>query len=215
MKINFLNINIENYLHSIDAMFKEKAQKDIYMTYAMIFAGIFAFSYLLFWDSSLAGFEKTRASVISLDKKIVSDERYLQMNPETIIAQLDNEIKNITLETIMHKDNNAYIKSKIETISSLIYDERAWGEYLDSISQNAQIYGIKILNLTNKYSLANSSFGHVLDITVAASGKYRNTLQFINSLEQSNLVVDIHSLNIKADKKLVTDLNISVWGITY
>ena len=215
MKINFLNINIENYLHSIDAMFKEKVQKDIYMTYAMIFAGIFAFSYLLFWDSSLAGFEKTRASVISLDKKIMSDERYLQMNPETIIAQLDNEIKNITLETIMHKDNNAYIKSKIETISSLIYDERAWGEYLDSISKNAQVYGIKILNFTNKYSLANSSFGHVLDITVTASGKYRNTLQFINSLEQSNLVVDIHKLNIKADKKLVTDLDISVWGITY
>ena len=215
MKINFMNIHIEDYLHSIDAIFKEKVQKDIYMTYVMIFTVIFAFSYLLFWDSSFASFEKTRASVVSLDKKIMSDNKYLQLNPESVITRLDAEIKKITIETIMHKDNNAYIKTKIETISSLIYDERAWGEYLDSISKNAQIYGIKILNFTNKYAALNSSFGHVLDITVQSTGKYKNTLQFINSLEKSNLVVDIHQLNIKADKKLTSDLNISVWGITY
>ncbi len=215
MKINFMNIHIEDYLHSIDAIFKEKVQKDIYMTYVMIFTVIFAFSYLLFWDSSFASFEKTRASVVSLDKKIMSDNKYLQLNPESVITRLDAEIKKITIETIMHKDNNAYIKTKIETISSLIYDERAWGEYLDSISKNAQIYGIKILNFTNKYAALNSSFGHVLDITVQSTGKYKNTLQFINSLEKSNLVVDIHQLNIKADKELTSDLNISVWGITY
>ena len=72
MKINFMNINIEDYLHSIDAMFKEKVQKDIYMTYAMIVAVIFTFSYYFFWDSSFASFEKTRASVVSLDKKIIN-----------------------------------------------------------------------------------------------------------------------------------------------
>ena len=210
-----MNINIENYLHSIDTMFQDKVQKDIYMIYVMIFTVIFSFSYLLFWDSSFDSFEKTRASVVSLDKKIMSDNKYLQLSPESVITRLDAEIKNMTLETIMHKDNNAYIKTKIETISSLIYDERAWGEYLDSISRNAQIYGVKILNFTNKYAVGNSSFGHVLDITVQSTGKYKNTLQFINSLEKSNLVVDIHQLNIKADKKLTSDLNISVWGITY
>jgi hypothetical protein len=37
----------------------------------------------------------------------------------------------------------------------------------------------------------------------------------MNSLEQSDLVVDIHSINIQAAKKLQSDLNISVWGIIY
>ncbi len=43
-----MKINIENYLHQIDTSFKEKGQKDIYMTYVIIFSVIFAFSYLLF-----------------------------------------------------------------------------------------------------------------------------------------------------------------------
>lgn len=215
MKTSFIKINVEDYLHSIDALFKEKAQKDIYMTYAMIGSVIFAFAYLLFWDGSFESFERTRASVVSLDEKITADKRYLQINPESVIVRLDNEIKTINAEIIVHKENNSYIKSKIETISSLIYDERAWGEYLDSISTNAQKYGVKILNFTNKYSAVDTSFGHILDISVKSSGSYRNTLNFINSLEQSDLVVDIHTLSIKRENKLNSDLNISVWGITY
>ncbi len=114
-----------------------------------------------------------------------------------------------------HKDNNTYIKSKIETISSLIYDERSWGEYLHSISKNAQKYNVKIVNLTNRYSDNNNSFGHILDISVKSSSSYKNALRFINSLEQSDLVVDLHHLDIKAQNKLNSELEISVWGITY
>jgi len=215
MKTKLIKINIEDYLHAIDSAFSGKTQKDIYMSYIMVVAVIFAFAYSLFWDSSLESFESTRANVVSLDRKISADERFLQSNPESKIAKLDKEIASINEAMIIHKDNNLYIKSKIETISSLIYDERTWGEYLDSISKNAQKYHVKIKQFTNKYAATGSSFGHILDITISSSANYKNTLRFINSLEQSELVVDIHDLNIKAQKRLNTDLNISVWGITY
>ena len=210
-----MKINIEDYLHQVDTYFKAKSQKDTYMTYGMVVLIIFAFAYVLFWDSSFEDFENTRAKVASLEKKIHQDKMYLQVNPEAKVVQLENEIKTINAQMLTNKDNNAYIKSKIETISSLIYDERSWGEYIDSISTNAQKYNVKILKLTNQYAHKNESFGHILDITVAAQGNYKNTLKFINSLEQSELVVDIHDLNIEAEKKLNSDLNISVWGITY
>ena len=210
-----LNINIEDYLHTIDKLFEGKEQKEIYMTYIMIVAAIFAFAYSLFWDSSFESFEKTRGEVTALENKINADKRFLRFNPEVKIIKLDKEIAAINDEMIINKDNNAYIKSKIETISSLIYDERTWGEYLDSISYNAQKYHIKIKQFSNRYASTGSSFGHVLDISLAVSGKYKNTLRFIDSLEQSDLVVDIHSLNIKAQSRLNSDLNISVWGITY
>jgi len=210
-----MKINIEDYLHQIDSAFKEKSQKDTYMTYIMIVVVIFAFAYLLFWDSSFDSFEKTRKNVQNLSTKISQDKDYLKRNPESAITSLENQILQINNEIVQKKDTNAYIKSKIETISSLIYDERTWGEYLDSISKNAQRYNMKISNFSNKYASNESSFGHVLDITVSSSGSYTNTLRFINSLEQSDLVVDIHDLNIQADKKLLSDLNISVWGITY
>jgi len=210
-----MKINIEDYLHRIDVAFKDKSQKDTYMTYIMVVAVIFAFAYLLFWDSSFEKFERTRASVNNLQVKINADKAFLQRNPESKIIQLEREINKINNKVIALKDTNAYIKSKIETISSLIYDERAWGEYLDSITKNAQKYDIKLITLTNKYAQTDSSFGHILDITIKSVANYKNTLKFINSLEQSELVVDIHNFDIKADQVLNTDLNISVWGITY
>jgi len=210
-----MKINIEDYLHQIDAYFKDKSQKDTYMTYAMVVGIVFAFAYFLFWDSSFEEFESTRSKVVVLERNLNTDKRYLQQNPESKITRLDQEINTLNDTMTMHKDNNAYIKSKIETISALIYDERSWGEYLDSISTSAQRNHIKILQLSNKYADNNNSFGHILDISVKVTGNYKNTLRFINSLEQSELVIDIHSLNIDATKSLTSDLEISVWGITY
>ncbi len=210
-----MKINIEDYLHNIDSAFKDKTQKDIYMIYVMIFGGIFAFAYLLFWDSSVDEFTKKNEQITKIQSDINKDKMWLQSNTEAKITQLDREINKANIELATHKDNNNYIKAKIETISSLIYDERSWGEYLHSISKNAQKYDVKIIDFTNTYALNNTSFGHVLDITLSAEGNYKNTLNFINSLEQSELVVDIHSLGINSNDTLNTDLNISVWGITY
>ena len=101
------------------------------------------------------------------------------------------------------------------TISSLIYDEKLWGEYLDSISKNALKHNVKIINFVNKYVDNNESFGHVLDIKLDVTAKYADTINFVNSLEESELVVDMHTFDIKAKDTLDSKLNISVWGITY
>lgn len=210
-----MKINIEDYLHQIDASFLDKTKKDIYMIYVMIFAGIFAFSYLLFWDMSYEQFEQNSKKISAIQSKIQNDQTYLQFNPETKITKLIEEIKVVEADLLVMKDNNAYIKSQIETISSLIYDERTWGEYLHSISKNAKTYNVSIKNLTNTYALNNDSFGHILNISIESSGSFNNTLKFLNSLEQSDLVVDVHDLSIKAQDKLNMSLKISVWGITY
>ena len=210
-----MKLNIEDYLHKIDLAFKDKPQKDIYMIYILIVVSIFAFSYLLFWDTSFASFKKLQRETRDIKSNIIADENYLRFNPQTKITILDNEIAKINKEIVEIKDNNAYIKTKIETISSLIYDERTWGKYLDSISKNAQRYHVKILNFSNKYTQSANSFGHILDISLSSKGNFANTVKFINSLEQSDLVVDLHTFNIEADKTLKSDLNISVWGIIY
>jgi len=210
-----IKINIEDYLLQLDNMFKGKTQRDIYVVYVMIFAVIFAFSYLLFWDTSVKGFKTTNSKIDTVKSKITKDENFLRYNTEAKVTMLDKDIERITNTLIASKKNNAYIKTKIETIASLIYDERSWGEYLHSISKDAKRYHVKIIDFTNKYALHEDTFGHILDVTLKTTGNYKNTLRFINSLEQSDLVVDIHDINIKAEEKLNSDLNISVWGITY
>ena len=210
-----MKAKIEDYLQSIDYYFAEKSQKDIYMTYIMILVSIVAFSYLLFWDTSVDDFKAKRAQVVDLESKITMDEMYLQQNPVTKITKIQNDIKNTEIKINAYKENNKYIKSKIEEISSLIYDEQTWGEYLHSISKNAKKHNVKILNLNNVYADNNTTFGHILDISLKTTGNYRNTINFINSLEESDLVIDLHDLNIEALNTLHSDLNISVWGITY
>ncbi len=210
-----MKINIEDYLHKIDLIFKNKSQKDTMLSYVMIIGVIFAFSYLLFWDSAENSFIEKKQQIAQVQTKLNADNAFLQANPEEKIYNLEADIEKAKKELLSLKDNNEYIKTKIEAISSLIYDERAWGEYLHSISSNARKYNVKIIDFTNEYATKHQSFGHVLDITLKTTGNYKNTLKFINSLEQSELVVDIHTLQIKAQDYLNSDLNISVWGITY
>ncbi len=77
-------------------------------------------------------------------------------------------------------------------------------------------YNFNIVKFINTYSLHNeASFGHVLDISLNVTGNYLDIVRFINSLEQSELVVDVHDLDLKAQDALNTKIDISVWGITY
>jgi len=210
-----MKLPIENYLHDIDNFFKDKEPKEIYMIYLMIIASIFAFSYMLFWDSSFDSFEKTKNDVKRVSNQIHADEEYLRRNPKMKITQLENEIKKTNEKMLLMRKNNEYIKHKIESISFLIYDEEAWGRYLDSITTNSQKYNLQIHTLTNKYAKVGSSFGHILDIAVVSEGNFNNTLKFINALEQNDLVVDVHDFNLTMQENLHSELNISVWGIKY
>ncbi len=208
-----MTLNIENYLYSLDHTLSLKSERDKMMLFGMIFAGLFTFSYLLFWESSEADFKASHEKAVAMERDLNNDKQYLEANPPERITQIEEETKAIELEHQHYIQYNAYIKDRLEQISSLYYDEVIWGAYLDSISKYARVYNVKLTQFGNALTTDNSSFGHVLDISISADGPFKNTLKFINSLEQSTLVVDLHDMNMTADNKLKSELNISVWGI--
>jgi Tfp pilus assembly protein PilO len=208
-----MKANIEDYLYKIDNALSQKSKKDLTLIYVIIFCTILGASYSVLFDPSKKAFDEKHAQVEEMQSKVDVDKEYLAVNPESKLTQLDQQIKLSQDQYGMYKDDNQYIKQQIEKISSLFYDEKTWGQYLNSISQNAKRNNLKVLNFSNAYAENSSGFGHVLDIHVKVDGSYKNTLKFINSIEQSFLVVDLHNFSIVADKKLTTDLNISVWGI--
>lgn len=208
-----MKLNIENYLYTIDNAFKQKSKKDIYLIYIMVFAVIFGLSYILFFSSSEQNLQTARTKVIKLQTLINADEIYLKHNSKRVLATLDNQISNLKLQYMRYKKDNGYIKYKISQISSLFYNQTTWGNFLNSISSDAKKDDIKLLKYSNHFIKHGVAFGHVLNIHVKASGSYKKTLKFINTLEKSFLVVDVHDIDMKAKKKLYTDLNISVWGI--
>ncbi|MDD2780149.1 hypothetical protein [Sulfuricurvum sp.] len=208
-----MKLQIEDYLYSLDQSLSQKTERDKMMLYVMIFASLFAFSYLLFWDSSEASFQVSHEKALKVENDLNIDKDYLTLNPPERIIQIEQETVEIQRQHTLYIQYNTYIKEQLEQISSLYYDEKVWGAYLDSISRYARTYNVKLVEFGNTLQIDNSSFGHVLDISIASEGAYKNTLKFINALEQSQLVVDLHDFNITADEKLKGDLNISVWGI--
>ncbi len=208
-----MKATIEDYLYKIDNAMNQKSKKDLYLVYVLIIFSIIGVSYLTLFDSSKALFDQEHSKVERLQQKLNVDNQYLAANTLVKVAQLDKDISNLKKKYMVYKDYNDYIKYQIEQISSLFYDEQTWGEYIDSISENAKKYNVKILNFSNKYATNSTTFGHVLDIKIKTEGSYKNTLKFINSLEQSFLVVDLHEFSMKAEDKLYSDLTISVWGI--
>ncbi|OYZ58969.1 MAG: hypothetical protein B7Y17_05855 [Sulfuricurvum sp. 24-42-5] len=208
-----MKFNIEDYLYSLDQVLSLKSERDKMMMFVMIFASLFAFSYLLLWESSEASFKVSHEKAIKMESNLSHDKSYLEANPVEKIAQIEQETVAIQMEEQNYIQYNTYIKDQLEQISSLYYDEKAWGAYLNSVSMYARAYNVKLLDFGNTLTTDNSSFGHVLDIHIKAEGAYKNTLKFINALEQSYLVVDLHDINMTAEKKLTSELNISVWGI--
>jgi len=208
-------MNIEDFLGDIDKSFAEKKQQEIYMTYVMIAAALIAVSYLLLWDPAEQGYKKTLTQTQKVEKQIKDDENFMRYNPESKIFQLKANTVQYKSDFITVKDQAEYIKYKIEQISSLYYDEQAWGEFLDSITENSKKYGLQLKYLSNEFSTDKNTFGHVLDIEVRAKGNFHKTMKFINALEQSFLVVDIHDVNLSSSTKVDSALKISVWGITY
>lgn len=210
-----MKFNLEQYLYPIDQSFASKKQSEVYMIYGVIAVVLIAFSYLLFWESAEQDYNTIKKQRAAVEKKLNADNHYLQLHPESEITQIENQITMIKKQTLAVKEKNEYINYKISQISELFYNEKTWGAYLDSIAENAKKYNIKLALFTNKRALDKNKFGHVLDINVHASGHFTQMIKFVNSMEESNLVVDLHDLDLKANEKLELDVNSSVWGITY
>ncbi|WP_345977454.1 type 4a pilus biogenesis protein PilO [Sulfurimonas sp. HSL3-7] len=206
---------LEKYLYDIDQSFAQKSDKDIKMIYAMVFVVLVTFSYLVFWESSEQGYKDALAASQAVQAKIDTDRQYLLMHPESEIVRLDQEITQLNNELVSLKSENAYIKTEIEKIPELFYDEEIWGEFIDSIAENAKKHKVKLNYFANRLAEDKTKFGHVLNIDIQAIGQYQDMIRFINAIEKSKLVVDLHDLNLEATTKLNLDLNLSVWGITY
>jgi Tfp pilus assembly protein PilO len=208
-------INIENYLYRLDQIFSAKTKKDIYLLYIMIVAVIIGVSYALFFTPSSESLNSTHNKVLQMQRLVNEDNSYLNANPPAKLLQLDKEVEQLKQRYSTYKNDNRYIRYRIAQISPLFYNEKTWGTFLNSISLDAKKYDIKLLKYSNTYTKHEVSFGHVLDINLTMQGGYKNTLKFINALEQSFLIVDIHNISMRAKEHLTTALQISVWGIKH
>jgi len=102
-------------------------------------------------------------------------------------------------------------------LSDLLFNKKSWSLFIDSITDRAAFNNVEISLLANNHVVDNNnSFGHVLEVGLRCEGEFKSIVDFINDLEQNTLVTDIYHSEIYADANrsiIVSDINISVWGV--
>jgi lipopolysaccharide export LptBFGC system permease protein LptF len=212
---------IADELEKMDKYFANKKESEKWLMILGV-AGIItmvAYMYLLPYSEDM--YKTTEAEKNRLNKSIAEKNTYL--NSITIggdrnfyIKKYDKDIKNRKNRIIKLDKKIAYINNSLNKLSPMLFNQKSWAIFLNSIAENAKVNNIELDFIKNKYTDTQGSFGHVLEIEVGTTGDFKNVVKFLNVLEQNTLVTDIYSSILKGTQKGINaDINISVWGINH
>jgi len=214
---------LEDKLEALDAYFAPKKESEKWLMILGV-AGLIAYiayAYLLPYTESM--YKKSESTKKSIQKSIVDNNTYL--NSITVggdrnyyVKKFDQDIVNKKQSIVRINDNITFIDKNLEKLSDMLFNQKSWSKFLNSITHKAEVQNVDLEYITNKYVDSKGSFGYVLKIGVGCKGEYRNIVKFVNELEQNRLVTDIYGTSFKSDQnstKVFADINISVWGINH
>ncbi|BAF72627.1 hypothetical protein [Sulfurovum sp. NBC37-1] len=214
---------IEDKLEELDNYFAPKKESEkwfIILGIAGIIAYI-AYAYLLPYTEKK--YKKSEITKKNIQKSITDNNTYL--NSITVdgdrnyyIKKYDNDIVRKKQHIVTLDNKIKFIDTNIQKLSDMLFNQRSWSRFLNSITNRAEVQNVDINYISNDYIDNNGSFGHVLEIGIGCKGSYKNIVKFINELEQNVLVTDIYGTNLTVDtndSQIVADINLSVWGINH
>ena len=211
---------IEDILEKIDDYFEHKKKSEFYIIVLGTVFVIGMFSYNVLIPETEDILKRDLQTQNRLKAQLTEQENYLKsitVNGDNRykIKKLQKEIKNLktTLKNI--RELNEYSDYQIQTLSELLFNEKNWAKFLDSIAKKANDNGVDIDTISNIFIQNQENFGHVLEIDIECKGNYQNIISFINDIEESELVVDVYEIILEKEKKIKANFKVSVWGINY
>lgn len=212
----------QSYLDKIDNYLSFKTQSETSLIFAGSFVLIAFLSYLMLFDPSeqynneaqdrynqiTAKLDATQAYINSISKN--GDDNYEIKQQQNRLAKTKESLEEA-------KKVNDYFDNKLHELSYLLFNEQNWADFLNSLTQKAKQYNIKIDKIENNTNqLAYQKPQEVVKIIMTLQGDFKNILEYINSIEESKLVIDINYIDIKTQGyKLASEIHISVWGMKY
>jgi len=214
---------IEDKLEELDTYFAPKKESEKWLLILGV-AGIIAYlgySLLLPYTEELYNTSERKKKRIQ--KSINNNNTYLRSITQNgdrnfFVKKFDRDIASKKKKIVNINDRIHFIDSNLEKLSDMLFNQKSWSRFLNSITQKAEIHNVDLEYIDNKYADNNGSFGHVLEIGIGAIGTYKNVVKFMNELEQNVLVTDIFETKFELDNNssdLKSDIHISVWGINH
>ncbi len=205
----------------IDNYLKGKKSSELSLIFFMIFVTIGFVIYSSLFPVTEKILKKTKNTHKSIHSKLNQEKAYL--NSVTRNGDKNFTIKKMSLEVKKQrklledtKYANAYVDTKLKELSYLLFNDKNWAKFIDSIAFIGQKYGVEIALIGNSFFEPNlQEIKQVLTVQVDFDGEFKNILKFINELEESELVVDINNLNLESSDTITGTLNIAVWGMKY
>ncbi len=201
----------------IDAYFADKKPSEASLLYlgAMLFVGFLVYQFVFLETDKNIKITESQFSVIK--KKVDEERRYLSSNTPARLQQLK---KLVEAQYAEYDDTNykiSYVDNTLTELSYLLFDDENWASFVDDISHLAKKYSINIQEIANKfYEPTFQKITHVVEIDVKSSGKFSNMVKFLNEIEESQMVIDVHQIQItKPEDKLEGLFKIAVWGMKY
>ncbi len=214
---------LEDKLEELDVYFAPKKESEKWLLILGVagIIGYLAYAYLLPYTEDL--YNKSERNKKSIQKSIVDNNTYLNSitvggDREYYIKKFDNDIVTKNKNIVKLTDNIKFIDSNLEKLSDMLFNQKSWSKFLNSITHKAEIHNVDLQYIASDYVDNNGSFGHVLEIVVGCKGEYKTIVKFMNELEQNVLVTDIFKTELSLDdnaSKLNADIHISVWGINH
>ena len=212
-----------NILNKLDKAFEPKSSNEKNMIFGMIFVSIGYVTYSLFFPYAEARYDQSMRAKETLQRSITSNREYLKSitfngDKEFYVKKYNAEIEELEKNINVTNNKIGFIVSKLEDLSTLLFNKESWSKFLNSITHKAKVQKVNINYIENNYVDNDGSFGHVLQISVGCNGEYKNIVKFMNQLEKSVLVTDIYGSHLYLDRNdstIAADINISVWGINH
>ncbi len=206
-------------LDKLDNYYNSRKKNEVWLMIVLIAALVGYLLYSVLEPVSTAYRKEQENKNQDLKTKIESARTYL--NSITIngdrnytIKQLNRKIVKKRMAMNELREKLTKLDGSIKKFASLLYTKDNWSKFLHTIAIDAKNNDLKVHSITNQYYDQNSSFGKILDVEIKVQGEYNKILNFMNQIEQTELVANISKVSLEAtDDKPRADLNLTVWGI--
>ncbi len=211
----------ENLFEKLDNSLSSKKESELALIFLMIFVfiGFLVYSYIFpITDKKL---KTTKRNLTVMNKKVQDEKGYLRSitvrgDQRFYIKKASNELKKAKQLLQKTADTNTYVDNKLKELSYLLFNNQNWAKFLDSVTLIASKNHVKIKIIENKINEPSlQKIEQILNLKVEFNGKFKNVMNFINSIEESKLVVDIYEMNLKGATGIDGYINIGVWGMKY
>ncbi|WP_172201179.1 type 4a pilus biogenesis protein PilO [Campylobacter sp. RM16188] len=207
----------DSTLVKIDNYFDSKKSSEVSMILLGVLVLVGYLTYALSWDPAQDFYDTTAREHQDITSKLYQTNNYLATNNTSKVQEQQAKLNALKDNLETAKFTNQYFDNKLKELSYLLFNEQNWAKFLDSLAFLADKNDIKIVKIANEFKNPTpQKIEQVLDIKIDFEGGFKNIVGYINSIEESDLVVDVNSMDINSTKKdLIGNIGIYVWGMKY